>query len=289
MPFQDRDDFQLKMPRPPSAVERWLRRIFVEDLNLKLLSLGITLVLWFAVTGQKQPLSKRFTGVQLSFLHPDKMEIANDPPRTVDVTLSGNSDTLGKINPQDLLATVLVGDQAMGDRVVRLSRERVKMDLPPGVQVDGFQPAVVSVRLEPRAEREVNVEIKFEGKVADGYEVSAVTANPSRVSVRGPASHVSSIDKAPTESISLEGRNASFDLNQVAINIPDQKVDVTAGVVQVHVEISERAIQKPLNVNSLTGPLNDGQPDKAKLVSRKPARLPSDPKEASDRNLSRKE
>ena len=106
-------------------------------------------MLWFAVSGQKQPLSKRFTGVQLSFVHADKMEIANDPPRTVDVTLTGNSDTLGKISPQDLLATVLIGDQAMGDRVVRLSRERVKMNLPPGVQIDGFQPAVVSVRLEP--------------------------------------------------------------------------------------------------------------------------------------------
>jgi len=169
MPFQDSEDLQFKTLRPPTAAERWLRRIFIEDLKLKLLSLGITLVLWFAVTGQKQPLSKRFTGVQLSFVHADKMDIANDPPRTIDVTLSGNSDTLGKINPQDLLATVLVGDQAMGDRVVRLSRERVKMDLPAGIQIDGFQPAVVSVRLEPRVEREVNVEIKFEGKVADGY------------------------------------------------------------------------------------------------------------------------
>ena len=277
MPFQDSEDFEVKTPRPPRAVERWLRRIFVEDLNLKLLSLGVTLVLWFAVTGQKQPLSKRFTGVQLSFVHPDKMEIANDPPRTVDVTLSGNSDTLGKINPQDLLATVLVGDQAMGDRVVRLSRERVKMNLPPGVQIDGFQPAVVSVRLEPRADREVNVEIKFEGRVAEGYEVSAVTSNPSRVQVRGPASHATSIDKAPTESISLEGRKASFDLDQVAINIPDQKVDVTPGMVQVHVEISEVALQKPLNVNGLTTPPNSGEADKLKLVSRKPANSPAAP------------
>jgi YbbR domain-containing protein len=132
--------------------------------------------------------------------------------------------------------------------------------------------------LEPRAEREVNVEIKFEGKVADGYEVSAVTSNPSKVQVRGPASHVNSIDKAPTESISVEGRKASFDLNQVAINIPDQKVDVAAGVVQVHVEITERVIQKPLSVNSLTGPLNSAQADKLKPESRKPARVPPQPK-----------
>src|ERR1700730_7733863 len=195
MPFQDLEDFQLKTPRPPRAVERWLRRLFIEDLNLKLLSLGITLVLWFAVTGQKQPMSKRIT-VPFSFVHADDMEISNDPPRPVDAPLTGPSDKLAQINPMDLMATVLISDHTTGDRVVRLSRERVKIDLPPGVQIDGFLPAVVSVRLEPRVEREVNVEVKFEGKVAEGYEVSAATANPSRVSVRGPASHVNNIDKA---------------------------------------------------------------------------------------------
>lgn len=278
MPYQDAEDLQVKTPRPPTAAERWLRRIFLEDLNLKVLALLITFVLWFAVTGQKQPLSKRFAGVQLSFVYPDKVEIANDPPRTVDVTLSGNSDTLGKINPQELLATVLIGDQGMGDRVVRLSRDRVKMNLPQGVQIEGFLPAVVSVRLEPRVDREVSVDVKLEGKVAEGYEVSAVTVSPARINVRGPASHVNSIDKAPTESISLEGRKVSFDVSQVAINIPDQKVDIADGVVQVHVEINERPTQKPLNVNSLIGPPNSAEADKVKVATRKPAKALTEPK-----------
>ncbi len=66
MPYQDEEDLQIRIARQPNSVERWLRRIFVEDLNLKLLALGITFVLWFAVTGQKKPMSKRVTGVQLS-------------------------------------------------------------------------------------------------------------------------------------------------------------------------------------------------------------------------------
>ena len=39
--------------RPPSTVERWLRRIFIEDWGLKLLALAITLVLWFVVSGRE--------------------------------------------------------------------------------------------------------------------------------------------------------------------------------------------------------------------------------------------
>src|SRR5258706_10288910 len=199
MPFQDTDDLKYRVPPPPGALERWLRRIFVEDLNIKLISLGITLVLWFAVTGQKSPMSKRFNGVQLSFAHVDEMAISNDPLSKVDVTLTGDRDKLAKINPADLLATVLITEHTTGDRVIRLSRERVKIEpLDPSVQIERFQPAIVSVRLEPKAERQVDIDLRFEGKVPEGYEVYAVTPNPARVRVRGPASIVNAIQKAPT-------------------------------------------------------------------------------------------
>ncbi len=244
MPFQDPNDLQFQMPRQPGVVERWLRKIFVEDLNLKLTALAITLILWFAVTGQNKPMTKRIAGIQLSFVHADDMEISNDPPGRVDVTLTGSNDKLAQINPLELVATVLVGDHKIGDRVVRLSRDRVKMNLPEGVQIEGFQPATISVRLEPIKERQVDVEVKLEGKVPEGYEVYAVSSNPAKVTVRGPAGHVDTIDKAPTESISLDGRKGSFDLAQTAVDIPDQKVDVREAVVDVHVEIGERSLER---------------------------------------------
>jgi YbbR domain-containing protein len=247
MPFQDTNDLQSQVPRQPSTVERWLRRIFVEDLNLKLLSLAITFVLWFAVTGQKKPTTKRFAGVRLSFVLADGMQISNDPPAQVDVTLTGSSDKLAQINQVDLAATVLVSDYKTGDRVVRLSGDRVKMDLPEGVRIEGFQPATVSVRLEPRVERQVDVDVKLEGNVGEGYEVYAVSSNPAKVRLRGPGSHVNTIGKAPTESISLDGRKGSFELAEVAIDIADQKVDVMDAVVGVHVEIGERSVERVFN------------------------------------------
>ena len=248
MPFQDTNDLKYQVPPAPGTLERWLRRIFVEDLNIKLISLAITLVLWFAVTGQKTPMSKRFNGVQLSFVYADDMAISNDPLSKVDVTLTGDRDKLSKINPVDLMATVLVSDHTTGDRVIRLSRERVKIEpLDPSVQIERFQPAIVSVRLEPRMERQIEVNLKLEGKVPDGYEVYAVTPNPTRVRVRGPASVVNAIQKVATESIIVDGKTSSFDLPQVAVEIPDQKVDVIDGIVQVHVEIGERSVTKTFN------------------------------------------
>jgi hypothetical protein len=39
--------------RASGSGARWLRRIFIEDWNLKLLALAITLVLWFVVSGRE--------------------------------------------------------------------------------------------------------------------------------------------------------------------------------------------------------------------------------------------
>jgi YbbR domain-containing protein len=247
MPYQDHSDLPIHVPRQPGVAERWLRKVFVEDLNTKLLALGITLVLWFAVTGQKTPMTTRIAGVQLNFVLPEDMEIANDPPGKIDVTLTGSKDRLTPINTIELVATVSVGDLKPGDRVVRLSADRVKLQLPEGVHVERFQPATISLRLEPRAERTVAVGVKIEGKVPEGYEVYTSSANPAVVRLRGPVDHLNAIEKAPTESISVDGRKESFDVAQTSIDIPDQKIDVMDTVVTVHVEIDERAIERIFN------------------------------------------
>ena len=82
MPFQDIDEVSSEEPRAPSNLNRVLRRIFVEDWNLKLLSLAITLALWFVVTGQNTPVNTHAT-VQLKYIKPEGLEISNEPPKRV--------------------------------------------------------------------------------------------------------------------------------------------------------------------------------------------------------------
>jgi hypothetical protein len=133
--------------RAQSAGERWLRRIFIEDWELKLLALAITLVLWFVVSGRE-------------------------------------------------------------------------------------------------IEREVVVEPHYEGKPAQTYEVKEIFTTPAKVRVTGPASHVNALDKAATETISVEGRRDSFDVPHTAINLSDPKV-VVADRVNVHVTIVAIENSKP--------------------------------------------
>lgn len=256
MPFQDIDETTLiDVPRPPSVAERWLRRVFIEDWGLKLLALTITLVLWLAVTDGNKPQTIR-TAVQLNFVRPDNLSISNEPPKSVDVLLTGSRAKLNSINLLDRVATVDISDHRAGERILRLSPDRVHMELPAGVKIESFQPTTIPIRLEPRVESRLPIEVKLEGKPAEGYEVYETNPSPNTVSVRGPASLVDALKKAPTETVSIEGKKESFTVSSIAIDIPNQKIDVLDALVDVAIEIGEKRVEKTfigLPVGSDTG------------------------------------
>src|ERR1044072_7295759 len=139
MPFQYVEEISAEPTRAPSGVEKVLRRLFVEDWSLKLLSLGITLVLWLFVTSQNEPVTTH-VNVQLNFVRPQSLEISNDPPKSVDVTLTGSRSKLDNLSALDLVATIDMTDQRSGDHLIRFA-DKALMSLPHGVKVDGFLPS----------------------------------------------------------------------------------------------------------------------------------------------------
>lgn len=240
MPTNRKSDHTVpRSPRAQNTTERWLRRIFVEDWSLKLLSLAITLGLWFAVTGQRTPIKRQLLGVQLNFHLPNGIEIANNPPQEIAITVSGPQGDVERINPRDLAAIVDVTDRKPGQRVIQLVPGHVQIDLPSAVHLEGVEPGSVSLKLEANAEREVQVEARLEGKLPEGFELGQVTINPEKVKVRGPSGHVFALQKVATETISIEGRRESFDVPGMSIYIADQKVDALEAV-NVHIEILRR-------------------------------------------------
>jgi YbbR domain-containing protein len=261
MPFQDIDEVEtpdLGHAAPPSRAEKLLRKIFLEDWSLKLLSLAIAIVLWLVVTGQNQPVTAH-VNVQLNFIRPQMLEISNDPPRAVDVMLTGSRSKLDDLTALDLVATVDLSDQRAGERVLRLA-DKAQISLPQGVKVDGFQPSAIPIHLEPIIERQVMIEAKLEGKPDDGYEVYGVRPSKGSVTVRGPESHVNAIPKVFTESIWLSGHKQSFTASNLGIDVPDTKVDLLDPVVSVAVEIGERSIEKTFRVGPRTEIVVSGPP-----------------------------
>jgi len=244
MPFPEINEGQRRSAQKTHWTQRWLREIFIEDLGLKILALIISLALWYGVTGQRAPTTIRVPRVPINFRLPNNMEISNEPRTEVEVTLTGSKRALDGINVRDLLVNVDVSDLKPGEHQLQLTPERVAMGLPDGVRYGDIQPNNLVLRLEPRVERELEVEVRRTGDVPEGYELRRITSVPDKIKVRGPASHVNALDKAPTEIIRLDNRKESFTISQAAIQIDDKKVDLIDHVVSVQVEIEERPTTK---------------------------------------------
>jgi YbbR domain-containing protein len=270
MPFQDVDEVTAAEPKRRSALEKVVYKLFIEDWNLKLLSLAITLVLWLVVTGQNEPVTAH-VNVQLNFIRPQSLEISNDPPKTVDVLLTGSRNKLDNLSSLDFVATVDISDQRAGERILRLA-DKAQIQLPQGIRIDAFQPSSIPIRLEPIQERQVPVEAKVEGKVAEGFEVYGVSLSKAAVPVRGPASRVNGLEKALTETIWLSGQRESFTQANVAIDVSDPKVDLLEPVVNAEITIGPKRSERTFSRITVVTPDGDKlQPAVATVVLVGPA------------------
>jgi YbbR domain-containing protein len=251
---------------------RWLHDLLFADWGLKLLALAITLGLWFAVTGQRVPANARLRRVPLHFVLPNDMEIANDPREEVDVTLRGGKQILNSLRAQDAVVNFDASAFSPGERLVRLSRETVTLELPDDVNaedvsIERIEPATVPLRLERRVEREVEVEPRLEGKPPAGYELLGVEARPQRVRVRGPESSLDALQRAPTETVSLEGKTENFVAAQIAVDIPDRKLVALDAVVDVLIRIGEpRSTRRLEGVAVRLAPNAQGTPQPARAT-----------------------
>ena len=234
---------QQKKGETRGAVARWLRALLLEDWTLKALALLITLGLWFAVTTQRAPATLRLHNVPLEFILPENVEIGNDPTKVVEVTLQGSRGKLDEMNVANLVARADVTGLRPGDRVARLS-DSIRMDLPEDVHIIEVSPRSVTLHLETVIEHDVPVEARFEGELPAGFQRTGVTVTPERVHVRGPESHVNSVERAFTETISLSDLRESRTFQQVAVDIPDHKVTPLDAVVSVRVEVSEEQSER---------------------------------------------
>ncbi len=265
MPFQDVEEIAAEPIRTPSAVEKVLRRIFIEDWSLKLLSLAITLVLWLVVASQNEPVSAH-VNVQLNFVRPQSLEISNDPPKFVDVTVTGSRSKLDNLSPLDLVATIDLTDQRAGERMIRLS-DKIQLSLPAGLKTERYFPAAISIRLEQIVDREIQLEPRIDGKPADGYEVYSITPSQNTVILRGPASKLNQINKAPTETVWLAGQKETFTATNVAIDIPDPKIDLLSPSVNVRIEVGENRVEKTFTDVPVSAPAGTRvQPGKATVT-----------------------
>jgi hypothetical protein len=251
-------------------------RFLIEHLPLKLISLGLAVLLWYVIAGEKTSEMGLSVPVELQNF-PQDLELTGEPVNAVEVRLRASPGIIQRLGPGDISARIDVKGADEGERIVHLTSESIRV--PFGVRVVKISPAIITLNFERTQQKSVPIRPRLLGRPAPGHEVAEVGASPAEVLVVGPKSRVNDVESAYTEPVSVDGARSDV-VERVAIGIEDPllriqgtpRVEVTARIRELH---DTRAFDGlPIAVRGAEGTL---RPAKARVVLAGPASTLSRP------------
>lgn len=215
-----------------------MMRALLDSLPLKLMSLGLAVLLWLLVAGERTSEMGLSVPVELQNF-PRELELTGEPVNAVEVRLRASPGMIQRIVPGEVSAQVNLVGFGEGEHIVHLTEDSIRM--PFGVKVVKISPAVLTFHLERTQRKVVPVQPRLLGRPAEGFEVAEVTSQPAEVRVEGPTSRVDEVESAFTEPVSVDGAKETV-TDDVTIGIADPllrvlvtpRVKVTARIRERH-------------------------------------------------------
>lgn len=219
-----------------------LIRFIVDNLGWLLASVALASLIWYAAVTAANPIEQRRLAqrVAVELRYDPGMIILNRQPTTVQVTIRGLRSMLNEIAPENISVIADLTNRGPDTYTVPLSGALVGVR---GGAIVSIEPSRITVELERRDEKRVNIAVVFTQDPPVGYTAAATPAEPN-VLVSGPASRVDQVTAVQAR-INLEGRRTPFSLTTPLIavdengnTVPD--VVLSPPEVRLSVEVQQR-------------------------------------------------
>lgn len=220
------------------------RRVFTENLGLKIFSLVAAVGLFYVVHGSEDAQRPVFVDV-VALLPPvgSGKILMSDLPDKVRVTLRGSRSMLNALK-RDELGPLQVDLRDGARRYYYF--DPGSFDLPAGVEVVSIAPPSVQLAWARRAERRATVVPQIAGRPREGLVLEGEpTVEPSMVQVSGPDSTVQRLATVETESIDLSGFGAGRHERAIPLVPPAEHVSYLPNapvrvIFELRPEVNER-------------------------------------------------
>lgn len=180
----------------------FFRNHVIHNFWLKLLSLALAVLLWWAVS--HDPTVESVITAPLEFHHaPENLEMSVEGQMQVQVRVRGPERTIRRLTAADVQAIVDLSGARVGQRTFDLTSKQVHV--PDAVEVVQIEPSQVRLDFDQRAMRTVDVRPRVIGSLVTGYRISDVSADPEKISIVGPEHRVNEVADAITDPVDATG------------------------------------------------------------------------------------
>lgn len=222
------------------------------------LSVIIAFGLWlYVVTNVSQEAEYTIYNIPLvmegeTLLNEKNLMITSISAANVDLTLSGSRSDLAKVNSSNMILKANLGDISEPQEKKALSYVPVYPSNVPSnaLTIENRNPSYIFVTVEARRNKEVPVEIQWEGSTPEGYMSDRENRilDYSNITVVGPASVADQIEKAViTVDLSEQKESISQDFRYTLCDKDGNPVDaelITTNVETVHLDVKIQQVKE---------------------------------------------
>jgi hypothetical protein len=203
------------------AVKTWLLRLF---------ALTIAVVSWLVVSyvprleERSEPLIEREVIATLGYQVPQSYLILKRD-HEVRVRVRGRAEAVRRLGPQDVDLQVPFPDDPSLDSPNQVVLRPEYVSVPEGVEVAALSPNTLSLLIDERETRQLEVVPNLLGEPSAGARVEGFEVVPPQVLVEGPKRRLATMSRVYTEPIRLENHALDFS-EQVEVRSDDPYVRV---------------------------------------------------------------
>ena len=201
------------------------RQWLLDNPGLKLVSLGLSFLLWNLLGGKDEVIRVVTVPVQFVNLAPD-LAISTDYQRQVEVTIRSRGRIVTE-EVQGLSAEINLRTMAAGNVQISLNERNIN-NRPVGVEVLSIAPNPLQLELEQIQHKTVEVRPRLEGETAEGYELVEVLSSPQVVPISGLEAELAKVSAISTEPVDISGRSSGFDA-EVDLDSPSPSLRIDGG------------------------------------------------------------
>ena len=226
-----------------------LKNWFLKNIDIKLLSLFLAIILWLYIAGGENPMVENFIDISLTQTNLGEDLVIKEFPTNVSVGIKGPKNIINNISSHQINGIVNFSEISKEG----LYKLKVEVTPPKKTQITRIIPSEIKVEVEKVLTKEVEVEYSLIGVPEKGYSLTdEPQLNPSKVKIISAQSVLENI-KQIICAIDISGikEDLSKKINVKAVDVNGnevKEVKIEPDIVEVSISLTRGYPEKQLTV-----------------------------------------
>lgn len=207
-----------------------MKKKLMNNLGLKILAFLSAVIMWFLVINIDDPVtSATYYDIPVTVINEEVLTDSNrtyqivDDTQTVNVTVTAKGSELKKISAEDIVATADMKELSLGTQIP------IQIEIAGKNYQEAYStPRNLQVKIDEEAKNNFPITPTTSGTVREGYVIGELTANPEKVTIRGPKTVINSISRVCAEvNVSGLSENATLEATLILYDANNNVIDQT--------------------------------------------------------------